>query len=343
MVSPKTKNYEARRQRVADLLRAQVPYKQITEITGASASAIQAVRRRLDNGESLAKLPQAPTNKKRTEDFLNDLKESYEASPGTSMREMAKLKGVSNSTIRLGVADLGMASRVRPSRQLLTPKQKEARVIKGKKAVSALKKKPKGTVMLFSDKKNFPVDQAHNRRNDRVVIPKDSKAPPIMKTKHPASVMVLGVVASDGQKMPPYFFPCGLRVGTKEYLNVMRRVVKPWIDATYPDGNYIWTQDGAPGHTSNKTQEWLKNNLAGFWPKELWPPSSPDINPLDYSVWGILDKRVRATHHNSVDSLKASITREWDNMSTEYLIKACSRFRPRIEAIIAAGGGHIED
>ena len=63
-MSPKTKNYEARRQRIADLLHAHVPYKQITDITGASASAIQAVRRRLDNGESLVRPPQAPTTNK---------------------------------------------------------------------------------------------------------------------------------------------------------------------------------------------------------------------------------------------------------------------------------------
>ena len=80
---------------------------------------------------------------------MNDLRESFEASPGTSMREMAKLKGVANSTIQKAVADLGIASRVRPSRQLLTPKQKEARVTKGKTPVSALKISPR-TFSLIS-------------------------------------------------------------------------------------------------------------------------------------------------------------------------------------------------
>ena len=341
-MSPKTKNFEARRQRIADLLRAQVPYKQITEITGASKPAIIRVKRKLEAGVTLERPPQEPANKKRTEAFLNEVKTAFEESPQTSIRKMAKFKGVAPSTIGIAIKDVGMASRVRPSRQLLTTKQKEARVTKGKKVISALKKKPRKTVMLFSDKKNFPVDQAHNRRNDRVVIPKGSTAPPIMKTKHPASVMVLGVVASDGQKMPPHFFPCGLRVGTEEYLKVMRRVVKPWIESTYPDGNYIWTQDGAPGHTSKKTQEWLKNNLAGYWLKDMWPPNSPDINPLDYSVWGTLDSKVRATPHSSIDSLKASIIREWDNMTSDYIVKSCKRFRHRVEAIVAAGGGHIE-
>ena len=36
-----------------------------------------------------------------------------------------------------------------------------------------------------------------------------------MSTKFPTSVMVMGVVSSDGDVMPPYFFPEGLRVAAK--------------------------------------------------------------------------------------------------------------------------------
>ncbi|QQP48712.1 Hypothetical protein FKW44_009107 [Caligus rogercresseyi] len=34
--------------------------------------------------------------------------------------------------------------------------------------------------------------------------------------------------------MHPYWFPKGLRLVAKEYLEVMRGIVKPWMDATYP-------------------------------------------------------------------------------------------------------------
>ena len=36
----------------------------------------------------------------------------------------------------------------------------------------------------------------------------------------------------------PFWFPKGLRVSAKEYLEVMEEVVKPWVDATYPAGSY---------------------------------------------------------------------------------------------------------
>ena len=29
-----------------------------------------------------------------------------------------------------------------------------------------------------------------------------------------------------------------------------------------------------------------------FSPPEMWPPNSPDLNPVDYSIWGMLQERV---------------------------------------------------
>ncbi|QQP40024.1 Uncharacterized protein FKW44_013923 [Caligus rogercresseyi] len=62
------------------------------------------------------------------------------------------------------------------------------------------------------------------------------RCPPINRTKHPAGAMMLGVVTSDGKAMPPYWFPKGLKVGMEEYLEVMKTVVKPWLDRTYSKG-----------------------------------------------------------------------------------------------------------
>ena len=137
------------------------------------------------------------------------------------MRKMAKVMGVSPWTIRKGVKALGMASRIRPRRQLLTAKQKEARLSRAKTIRRALKKKQASTVTIYSDKKLFTVDQAYNMRNDQVKVPKDAEVTPVMRTKHPAGAMMLGVVASDGKKMPPHFFPNGLKINTEVYLGVL--------------------------------------------------------------------------------------------------------------------------
>ena len=46
--------------------------------------------------------------------------------------------------------------------------------------------------------------------------------------------------------------------------------------------------------------------------------------------------------HPNVEELKKSVDREWMKMSPEYIKKTCSRFKPRVEEVILAGGGVIE-
>ena len=54
--------------------------------------------------------------------------------------------------------------------------------------------------------------------------------PRVMKTKFPATVMVFGVVSSEGHIMPPHIFEVGLKVNTKVYLDVVKSVVIPWCN-----------------------------------------------------------------------------------------------------------------
>ena len=51
--------------------------------------------------------------------------------------------------------------------------------------------------------------------------------PRVMKTKIPATVMVFGVVSSEGHIMPPHIFEVGLKVNTKVYLDVLKSMVIP--------------------------------------------------------------------------------------------------------------------
>ena len=51
--------------------------------------------------------------------------------------------------------------------------------------------------------------------------------PRVKKAKFPATVMVSGVVSSEGHIMPPHIFEVGLKVNTKVYLDVLKSLVIP--------------------------------------------------------------------------------------------------------------------
>ena len=132
-------------------------------------------------------------------------------------------------------------------------------------------------------------------------------------------------------------------VENKEVLRQMPRFLEV-VDARDHFGNDAWTfqQDGAPSHTSKKTQAWCADNLPRFWTKNMWPPSSPDLNVMDFSIWSILESEACATVHQSVESLKASLSAAWDGMSQETVRAAVDSFPKRLRAVRKAKGGHFE-
>jgi len=78
--------------------------------------------------------------------------------------------------------------------------------------------------------------------------------------------------------------------------------------------------------------------------KDSWPPNSPDINPLDYHVWGsILEK---FDHLNpqpkDIQELKSALTKIWDELSQDEICKSITDFRKRLRACVNAEGGHFE-
>ena len=141
----------------------------------------------------------------------------------------------------------------------------------------------------------------------------DRGVPRVMKTKFPATVMVFGVVSSEGHIMPPHIFEVGLKVNTKVYLDVLKSVVIPW-----------WS----PGLASEGVLR-LCTLLS-------LDPSSPDLNLLNYFVWSYVENITNMTSHNTKASLIAATRRVFAELLPAFVEKACSQFQIRIEAVIEA-------
>ena len=104
--------------------------------------------------------------------------------------------------------------------------------------------------------------------------------------------------------------------------------------------NTLWTfqQDGAASHTANVAQNFCGEHILRFWSKEMWPPCSPDLNPIDFSVWSILEAKVFGKIHHSVDNLKQSLLRAWQEIPQEQLRASAEDVRRRLQAVIKSNG-----
>jgi hypothetical protein len=82
--------------------------------------------------------------------------------------------------------------------------------------------------------------------------------------------------------------------------------------------------------------------LTEVWVEEVWLPSSPDCKPFDYFVWVVSELRVKAKSRNKSKDLIQKIKEVMGSLARDTLVKACTSFRSRIEALFTADGSFIE-
>ena len=62
---------------------------------------------------------------------------------------------------------------------------------------------------------------------------------------------------------------------------------------------------------------------------------------MDYKIWGILQEWVYQTSSKDVDELHR-IAEKWDKLDQRIIDKAVGEWQKRLQACVAAGGGHFE-
>jgi len=76
-------------------------------------------------------------------------------------------------------------------------------------------------------------------------------------------------------------------------------------------------QDSAPSHRAKATQNFLRDNTPDFICSQEWTPHSPGLNPLDCSVWDILQELVyegRCEPFANLKDLQTVIRDKWHDV-----------------------------
>ena len=229
---------------------------------------------------------------------------------------------------------------------------REKRENRAKDLINKLKSAAPRRIVFFSDEKTFVVDPAYNAQNDRWIRFLDKEEDQVGKymprTKHPAGAMFLGAVASTGEKSPPIWFPQGFRLGADGYIKALRTTLIPWMKrVAHAHGGrtpakFVYMQDSAPAHTAKKTLAFLQQEKVDFWSPDIWPPNSPDLNPMEYSIWNLTNQGTGNERPSSVKALKRMVNHSWKNMDPEKIRAACRRFRSRLQRCVAEKGSYFD-
>lgn len=281
-----------------------------------------------------------------TPENVNRVRCRTRRNPELSMRKMARELGISNERVQNIVKN---KLKLRPYKiaraHFLNEPMKAKRLTKAQRMLRLV---GGGRLerILFTDEKIFTVEPIHNRQNHRQLLRKGQQKSVTAKLAHrshfPLSVMVWAGICATG-KTPLVFIPRNVKINAVEYQQrVLRGVVEPWSMEHFGQNGFTLQQDWAPAHSARSTLALCGQLFPGFWDKDVWPPNSPDLNPLDFSIWSILEQKISGIRYASVDALKRALDRAWATITVAECATIVHTFPRRLRACIAANGGNFE-
>uniref|UniRef100_A0A8R1EEG7 Uncharacterized protein n=1 Tax=Caenorhabditis japonica TaxID=281687 RepID=A0A8R1EEG7_CAEJA len=72
------------------------------------------------------------------------------------------------------------------------------------------------------------------------------------------------------------------------------------------------------------------------------PIINPDLNPMDFSVWGMLEGKIAGKVFATVDDLKAALEVAWASIDDGYLRRTVNSVKKRLRACVKARGSNFE-
>ncbi|PIC21141.1 hypothetical protein B9Z55_026091 [Caenorhabditis nigoni] len=211
--------------------------------------------------------------------------------PESSIRKLAHdFKMSRNSMERIVKKRLGLTAYKIVKGAFLTEEIKKLSLEKAKKLLRGTRL---GTHMrtLFTDEKIFTVE-ANKKGQNHLILAEDIEAACrrgkiFNKTSHPASVMAFAGITGNG-KTPLVFIGSQNQQRILYQADPRRRgvaMVQISLWKSTLDIPARWA------HRAKDTQERCRLYFPEFIQAQEWPTSSPDLNPMDYSVRGYLTQK----------------------------------------------------
>lgn len=199
---------------------------------------------------------------------------------------------------------------------------------------------PEEINIMFTDEASFKLNGTVNRHNC-VYYANENPHMTFEKSVNSPGVMVWAGICPT-KIIGPYFFD--KTVTGESYLEMLNTYAIPHMRQM--DNNLWWQQDGAPPHFSRIVRDRLDKEFAQRWigrrgPLE-WPPRSPDLNPLDYAVWGIIKENVYKNRVNNLDQLRNRISTAFEIFNEQLCYDICESIRGRVKSCMNEDGRQFE-
>lgn len=330
--------------RILALHEANVGWREISERTGRSKSAIFALLQRakkLPAGTVPPPTPVPGRPRKTTPTTDKLIRREIIKNPRMTALELKKahpdlLGNVAVRTIQERCQKhLHLPMRTPTKKPLLTKKMRQGRL--------AFAKQHQGWTVqdwrkvMWSDESTFQCGAKRRGKLRRPAGANKFDSRYIETTvKHPDSVMIWGCFSGEQGCGGFYVLPKNKTMNSEVYIQVLESHLVNIFDQ---HGCDFFQQDNAPCHKSRKTMKWLQDNNVCVLE---WPRNSPDLNPIE-QMWGHMKRKLENMDTSSVPHLVRSLRELWDNhMPLDYCQKLSDSMCQRVKDVLKTRGGHTK-
>src|SRR6218665_733040 len=106
-----------------------------------------------------------------------------------------------------------------------------------------------------------------------------------------------------------------------------------------PGWGFVFQQNGELEHRARDTVAFLERKVPDFISPTLWPPNLPDLNPVDHSIWSVLQEEVYRSTIANVSELDMRLINERGRSVQSIVDAAIVQWHRRISAC-GRGSGH---
>ena len=138
-----------------------------------------------------------------------------------------------------------------------------------------------GARNCFSDEKFFTIEVTVNNQNARVYTKTPAVIDEFVRTVYRLQnlfSLMVWIAIYKYWKSLLIFVEQWVKINGDLYVNNIFIPAFQEMKKYFKDQLSAFQQDGAPIHTSGKTQDWCQRHFPWFWSNEI--PASPDLNPV---------------------------------------------------------------
>lgn len=277
-----------------------------------------------------------------------DVLTRVEANPGISTRRLGLQSNLSHMTVWRLLREQQLYPYHLQRVQALSPADYPARLMFCQWFLQQCAMNPNfGALVLFTDEATFTRDGIQNLHNQHVWADMNPNAMIAASHQQRFHINIWAGIVGDSL-FGPFVLPN--RLNGHNYTRFLSEELSNYLDNMPLASRALlfFMHDGAPAHFSLSARRYLNAHFGPRWIGRggpiAWPPRAPDLNPLDFYLWGHLKSLVYSTAVDNVITLRARIEAACQTVRNTPGIfdRVRTSMQRRAAACIESQGGHFE-